>query len=262
MAKIRYLMKVRGFRSTAQQFLKFEQIPGVSKSLLRAGIMKTLGDAKLSEEQRLFFEKRIQVVMSAEQTFHRRGRDHRRCAKDFDLRKAPSPSSFQGWKARKSDEVVLLDKSLDVPRIVEKCEVSRAYRREVARMAACLGMPNDTRNDLMRVVSRVVAQSAELVATPVSEAYVAELESIPEGQVLVGLDRNPKSAAVMTKGCYRAGMMDTYALDVDHYKVILDEAQGKKAVADAQERVWQAMPKWVRRKNLTVGYEYLNLKEK
>ena len=114
----------------------------------------------------------------------------------------------------------------------------------------------------MEVVSKVVAHSADAAKTPLSKEYIQDFYKIPGKTVLVGLDRNPKAAAVMTEGCYRAGMADTYAGDKEHYEVITDEAKAKQAIAEVQKRVHDALPRWVRQRDFTTGYEYLNLKEK
>jgi hypothetical protein len=261
-AKVRYLMKVRGCKSTAKQFLKFETIPGVQKRDLANALGKTIDDADLTKEQKDFFQKRLFVVMSAEQTYHLRGRTHRRCAKSFDVTRVPQTGTFSAWKARKSDEVTLIDKSLDVPRIVSQAEISKSYRAQVSKFAFALQLPQVVKNEMMRVVSSIVFHSAQLVHTPEAEKYVEAFEQLEERQILVGLDRNPKAAAVMTEGMYRAGMQDTYAKDTAHYTVITDEKEAKAAIERAEQKIWAALPRWIRRKLLTIGYEYLNLKEK
>ena len=156
---------------------------------------------------------------------------------------------------------MLIDKSFDVPRIVARRDVSRSYRSEVSKYAAALGLPNALKNEMLRVVSSIVQHSSELALTPEAKKYMEDFERLEKHEVLVGLDRNPKAAAVMTESTYRAGMQDTYAKDVDHYEVILD-AKMAKAIEDIQQRVWRALPSWMQRKPVKLGHEYLNLKEK
>ncbi len=76
------------------------------------------------------------------------------------------------------------------------------------------------------------------------------------------MDLNPKAAAVMTKQMYRAGMQDTYQKDTVHYTVLTDRETAKAALQRVEEKVWSELPEWLPRRKLTVGYEYLNLKEK
>ena len=108
-----------------------------------------------------------------------------------------------------------------------------------------MGIPNEARNEMMRVVSAVAHWSSGLVETAESKAYCAEFDNIPEKQVLVGLDRNPKSAAVMSEATYRAGMADTYAADTEHYRVIVDEQEAKMEIAAAESRIWDKLPVWM-----------------
>ena len=95
-----------------------------------------------------------------------------------------------------------------------------------------------------------------------SHSRSAPVAQIAEKKALVGLDGNPKAAAVMTEAMYRAGMQDTYAKDTAHYEVITDKNEAEAAIAAAEKRTWAALPVWLRNKPLTTGYEYLNLKEK
>ena len=261
-AKARYLARVRNVKSTAQQFLKFEQIPGVQKVTLNGGLRRVVDESRMSSAQKQFVKDRMNVVMSAERTYHRRGRTHRQCAKEFDVTRASAERSFAGWKARRSDEVVLVDRSLDVPRIVERKDVAKSYRREVSRIADNLGIPNEARNEMMKVVGAVVHWSSELVQTAESQAYCEAFEEVTEKHVLVGLDRNTKSAAVMSEATYRAGMADTYAADTEHYRVITDEEKAKSELAEVEKKIWDKLPVWMMKRKLTIGYEYLNLKEK
>ena len=83
-----------------------------------------------------------------------------------------------------------------------------------------------------------------------------------KNQILVGLDRNPKAVAVMSLGTYRAGMEDTYFQDREHYEVITDEEEKRKALFDCDVRVRRALPAWFPSRPTLFGYEYLNLKEK
>ena len=103
MAKVRYLCRVRGIRSTAKQMLKFETIPGLEKTTLQGLVLSTIQASGLSEAQKHFYENRVQVVQTAERTFHVRGRNHRVCAKEFDVLKASPPDTFAGWKARQQE---------------------------------------------------------------------------------------------------------------------------------------------------------------
>ena len=112
--------------------MKIEQIPGVHKATLSGALKKAIADSRMSSAQKQFVQDRLNVVMSAERTYHRRGWAHGQCAKEFDVTRVSAERSFAGWKARKSDQVVLVDRSLDVPRIVERKEVSRSYRSEVS----------------------------------------------------------------------------------------------------------------------------------
>ena len=64
-----------------------------------------------------------------------------------------------------------------------------------------------------------------------------EFFDIPDKSVLVGLDRNPKAAAVMTEGSYRAGMLDTYKGDEAHYEVITDEEKAKAEIQQVQREI-------------------------
>ncbi len=57
-------------------------------------------------------------------------------------------------------------------------------------------------------------------------------------------------------------MMDTYAKDNEHYEVITDKTVQRQELAAVQQRVHDALPTWVHKRDLTIGSEYLNLKEK
>ena len=210
LAKIRYLCRVRGIRSTAKQMLTFETIPGLQRQTLRGLVLSTIAESNLSDARKQFYEKRVQVVQTAERTFHVRGRNHRVCAKEFDVLKASPPDSFAGWRARQFEEVKLADKSLDVPRSVDAKELSRMYRQQIARMAFVTGLEKGVRNELCRKVSWAIHQTVHDRSTPESTEYCEAFE-LEDKQVLVGLDRNPKSAAVMSEQTYRAGMRDAYA---------------------------------------------------
>ena len=157
--------------------------------------------------------------------------------------------------------MVLVDRYLDVPRIVERKDVAKSYRREVSRIADNLGIPNEARNEMMKVVGAVVHWSSELVQTAESQAYCEEFEEGTEKHVFVGLDRNTKSAAVMSEATYRAGMADAYAADTEHYCVITNEKKAKSEMAEV-EKIWDKLPLWMVKRKFTIGYEYLNLKEK
>ena len=63
-----------------------------------------------------------------------------------------------------------MDRSLDAPRIVERKEVSRSYRAEVSRFAANLGIPNEARTEMRKLVGSVAHWSSGLVATVESKA--------------------------------------------------------------------------------------------
>ncbi len=66
----------------------------------------------------------------------------------------------------------------------------------------------------------------------------------------------------MSEQTYRAGMLDTYAGDKDHYQVLTDPEEVKAAWRDAEKRIWTALPMWIPQRPMKVGFEYLNLKEK
>ena len=97
--------------------------------------------------------------------------------------------------------------------------------------------------------------------TTASEEHCRSFE-LEEKQVLVGLDENTRSAAVMAEQTYRAGMADTYAADTDHYEVLTDPKEAKAALDAAEERIWAAWPRWIPKLPMEIGIEYLNLKEK
>ena len=117
------------------------------------------------------------------------------------------------------------------------------------------------RNDLCRKVSWAVHHTVKERATLESQQYCADFV-VEDRHVLVGLDRNPKSAAIMSEQTYRAGMMDTYAGDKDHYEVLTDPAAVKAIWRDAEQRIWKALPRWVPQRPMRVGFEHLNFKEK
>ena len=50
--------------------------------------------------------------------------------------------------------------------------------------------------------------------------------------------------------------------DADHYEVLTDTKEVKKAWEDAEKRIWKALPRWVPQLPMKVGFEYLNLEEK
>jgi hypothetical protein len=124
-AKLRYLCRIPGIRSTAKQFLKFETIPGLDKKTLNGLVMSTVHGSDMSEQRKAFYGQRVNVVQAAERTLHVRGRNHWVCAKEFDILQASPPDTFAGWKARQFEEVRLTEKSLAVPRSVEPRELSR-----------------------------------------------------------------------------------------------------------------------------------------
>ena len=163
--------------------------------------------------------------------------------------------------ARQQEEVKLADKSLDAPRSVEAKELSRLYQQQIAKLAVATGLDRQGRNELCRKVNWAVHHTGKERATPESQQYCAEFE-VEDRHVLVGLDRDPKSAAIMSEQTYRAGMMDTYAGDKEHYEVLTDPAAVKAAWNDAEQRIWKALPRWVPQRPMKVGFEYLNLKEK
>merc|ERR1712138_268556 len=102
--------------------LKFEAIPGLDRTTLHGLVLTTIQASDLSQVRKTFYENRVQVIQTAERTFHVRGRNHRVCAKEFDVLKASPANTFAGWKARQKEEVKLEDKSLDVPRSVDAKE--------------------------------------------------------------------------------------------------------------------------------------------
>ena len=135
------------------------------------------------------------------------------------------------------------------------------YRQQIAKLAFATAMDKTLRNELCRKVSWAIHHTVREQATPASVEYCADFD-VEERQVLVGLDRNPKSAAVMSEQTYRAGMLDTYAGDTEHYQVLTDKEEVKAAWRDAEKRIWEALPRWIPQRPMKVGFEYLNLKEK
>ena len=57
-------------------------------------------------------------------------------------------------------------------------------------------------------------------------------------------------------------MADTYAADTEHYRVITDQEKAKSEIAEVEKKIWDKLPVWMMKRKLTIGYEYLNLKEK
>ena len=41
-----------------------------------------------------------------------------------------------------------------------------------------------------------------------------------------------------------------------------EERQAKQLIAETESKIWNALPRWMVQRPLTIGYEYLNLKEK
>ena len=56
LAKVRYLCRVRGIRSTAKQMLKVETIPGLEKKTLQGLVLSTIQASGLSEARKEFYE--------------------------------------------------------------------------------------------------------------------------------------------------------------------------------------------------------------
>ena len=171
------------------------------------------------------------------------------------------PRRIRSRVGRRKEEVKLADKSLDVPLSVEARELSRLYRQQIAKLAFNTGMDKPVRSELCRKLSWAIHHTVRERETEASREYCAEFE-LEERQVLVGLDRNPKSAAVMSEQTYRAGMLDTYAGDKDNYQVLTDPEAVKAAWRDAEKRIWKALPRWIPQRPMKVGLEHLNLKEK
>ena len=122
-------------------------------------------------------------------------------------------------------------------------DISAAYRSEVAKFAFQLGLPDDVKREMMCVVARIVRFSARQVRTAAAEKYVEAFEKLEDKEILVGLDRNPKAAAVMTKNMYWAGMQGTYAKATAHYTVITDPVAAKGEIERADQQIWNALPK-------------------
>ena len=139
-------------------------------------MLTTIQASDISEARKDFYEKRVQVVQTAERTFHVRGRNHRICAKEFDVLKASPADTFAGWKARQHEEVKLADKSLDVPRSVDAKELSRMYRQQIAKLAFATAMDKTLRNELCRKVSWAIHHTVRERATPASVEYCADFD--------------------------------------------------------------------------------------
>lgn len=260
-AKLGYLARIRGVKSIGKQNLKLQAVTGIDPRTLKGILAKAINEIHMPHEQADFIKAHVSVVISSERTWHLRGRNHRNCAKDFDITRMPPLGGFAAWKARQFEEVKLIEQSLDVPLVVESKLVSMQYRDEVKRLATLLNFPPELRDRLIRDYSEVVAVCARDAETAASRRYTEEFKCEPKS-ILVGLDRNGKAAAIMHESVYRAGMQDTYARDTAHYEAITDPATAASAIHDCEQRIWELQPRWMYQRPLKLGYEYLNLKEK
>jgi len=248
-------------KSIGKQNLKLQAVTGIDPRTLKGILAKAINEIHMPHEQADFIKTHVSVVISSERTWHLRGRNHRNCAKDFDITRMPPLGGFAAWKARQFEEVKLIEQSLDVPLVVESKLVSMQYRDEVKRLATLLNFPPELRDRLIRDYSEVVAVCARDAETAASRLYTEEFKCEPKS-ILVGLDRNGKAAAIMHESVYRAGMQDTYARDTAHYEAITDPATAASAIHDCEQRIWELQPRWMYQRPLKLGYEYLNLKEK
>ena len=44
--------------------------------------------------------------------------------------------------------------------------------------------------------------------------------------------------------------------------MITDQEKAKSEIAEVEKKIWDKLPVWMMKRKLTIGYEYLNLKEK
>ena len=154
-AKLRYLGKIRGIRTTAKQYVKVEKVPGVDVNEIGTMMRKITREHDKSTEKQESVCSRIHTVQKAERTFHLRARDHRECAKTWDQTKMHGKGTQTEWKATKGENVGirLIEESLDVPKVVQRRDLSRAYRAEVARVAEALRVSKQAKNEIIRGVS-------------------------------------------------------------------------------------------------------------
>ena len=66
----------------------------------------------------------------------------------------------------------------------------------------------------------------------------------------------------MPKTVYREGMREVYGRDPDHHELIFNADKQEQAIREAEENTWNALPRWIPRRPILLGFEYLNLKEK
>ena len=259
-AKLAYLLKIRGVLSVAEQHVRVPKVGNLSAASLRATIAKCIRQSPVEMGRQDFWLSKLKIHESAEPSLHRHARDHRIVAKEFDIKREEARTEHEKWRARRWDPIVIMEESLDVPAVVDPKFLSKRVRSEVCRWMHTVGMPKIVKKHILQEIRTDIWFVDQPRPGPLQRVFAKQFEVGPE-ETLVGLDRNVRAAARMTRATYEAGLYDTYVRDTIHYRVVPTDGEDE-ALARMRQQVNRALPRWMRRRPMSIGREYTNIKEK
>lgn len=260
LAKLGYLLRIRGVRSIGAQHVRVPRVGHLGANSIRSAIIRGIRQCPVEDTRQEFWIQGLHVHEQAEPSFHRHARDHRIVAREFDLNKWEALPEFEKWRAQRSEPIDVLAESLDTPASVDPKHISRMVRRELFSWFYSVGMPRVAKRSIALQVQREVWATTPRHFNRLTQCYVRQF-GVTEDETLVGLDRNIRAAARMKRTTYCAGLYNTYVADRTHYRIIPPEAE-QEELKKMTRNVNAALPRFIRRRPMTIGREYLNLKEK
>ena len=115
-AKVGYLLRLRGFRSTRKVTVKWVPDTGLESGVAKKIVMRTLQEGVKNEHARQYWGTRLQWTAGKKRTVAEGGKNMRRMAQLFDMSKQRARTPKQRWQDRRRCEVRLVERNVHVPR--------------------------------------------------------------------------------------------------------------------------------------------------